>query len=152
MIDKKTKGFIKKTNGGSGRVFVFSGAVVWIPAAFFVLLVLFQMVPLPAEVLKVVSPATHELYEEILPEVGGRLATDPHRPTQTFVRRTPVPSAGATGQASPDKNSHRFAKIQKSEGREKDEHRTPAVLAPGRGRSNIEHPTSNEKRLGDVAT
>ena len=28
----------------------------------------------------------------------------------------------------------------------KDEHRTPAVLAPGRGRSNIERPTSNEKQ------
>ena len=39
-----------------------------------------------------------------------KLATDPHRHTQTFIQRTPVPSPGATGQASLDKNSHRFAK------------------------------------------
>jgi hypothetical protein len=48
------------------------GAAVWIPVALFVLLVLFQMIPLPAGVLKVVSPATYELYEEILPEVRKR--------------------------------------------------------------------------------
>ncbi len=137
MINKKTKGLIKETDGGLGREFFPRGAAIWIPVALFVLLVLFQMVPLPVGVLKVVSPATYELYEEILPEVGkrqrsevgGRLATDPHRPTpvrfseptgqaQTFVRRTPVPSAGATGQAgqaSPDKNGHRFGKRQRSE-------------------------------------
>ena len=40
------------------------GAAVWIPVALFVLLVLVQMVPLRAGVLKVVSPATYELYEE----------------------------------------------------------------------------------------
>ena len=34
------------------------------------------------------------------------LATDQHGPTRTFVRRT-----------SPNKNSHRFAKRQRSEGR-----------------------------------
>ncbi len=154
MINKKTKGLIKETDGGLGRVFVSRGAAIWIPVAFFVLLVLFQMMPLPAGVLRVVSPATYELYEEMLPEVGkgqrsevgGRLATDPHRLTQTFVRRTPVPSPGATpvpsagatgqaGQASPDKNGHRFGKRQKTEVKEKDEHRT----------SNIERPTSNEK-------
>ena len=45
-------------------------AAVWIPAALFVLLVLFQMVPLPAVVLKVVSPATYELYDEMLPKDG----------------------------------------------------------------------------------
>ena len=61
------------------REFVSRGAAVWIPVALFVLLVLFQMVPLPAGVLKVVSPATYELYEEMLPEDGGRLATDPHQ-------------------------------------------------------------------------
>ena len=49
-----------------------NGAAIWIPVALFVLLVLFQMVPLPAGVLKVVSPMTYELYEEILPEVRGR--------------------------------------------------------------------------------
>ena len=48
------------------------GVAVWIPAALFVLLVLFQMIPLPAVVLKFVSPATYELYEEMLPEVGKR--------------------------------------------------------------------------------
>ena len=54
----------KKTKGGLGREFFPCGAAVWIPVALFVLLVLFQMVPLPAGVLKVVSPATYELYEE----------------------------------------------------------------------------------------
>ena len=133
MINKKIRGLIKETNGGLAREFFPCGAAVWIPVALFVLLVLFQMVPLPAVVLKVVSPATYALYEEILPEVGkrqrsevrSRLATDSHRLTQTFVRRT-----------SPDKNGHRFAKRQKTEGQEKDEHRT----------SNIERPTSNEKQ------
>ena len=57
---------------GLGREFFPRGAAVWILAALFVLLVLFQMIPLPAGVLKVVSPATYELYEEILPEVGKR--------------------------------------------------------------------------------
>ena len=133
MINKKTKGLRKETDGGLGRVFVFSGAAVWIPVALFVLLVLFQVVPLPAGVLKVVSPATYELYEKTgvgkgqMSEVGGRLAADPHRLTQTFVRRTPVPSPGATGQASPDKNGHRFAKRQRTEVKEKDEHRTSNV-------------------------
>ena len=50
-------------------------------------------------------------------EDRGRLATDPHRLTQTFVRRTRPPrlSESDGGQASPDKNSHRFArKSQKS--------------------------------------
>jgi len=58
MINKKTKGLIKETDGGLGRDFFPCGAAVWIPVALFVLLVLFQMVPLPAGVLKVVSPAT----------------------------------------------------------------------------------------------
>ena len=57
---------------GFGREFLPHGAAVWIPVALFVLLVLFQMIPLPMGVLKVVSPATYELYEEILPEVGKR--------------------------------------------------------------------------------
>ncbi len=57
---------------GLGREFFPRGAAIWIPAALFVLLVLFQMVPLPAGVLKVVSSATYELYEEMLPEVGKR--------------------------------------------------------------------------------
>ena len=96
MINKKTKGLIKEIYGGLIREFFPCGAAVWIPVALFVLLVLFQMVPLPAGVLKVVSPATYKLYEEILPEVGER---------------------------------------QKTEVKEKDEHRT----------LNIEHPTSNEK-------
>ena len=96
MINKKIRGLIKETDGGLGRGFFPRGAAVWIPVALFVLLVLFQMVPLPAGVLKVVSPATYKLYEEILPEVGER---------------------------------------QKTEVKEKDEHRT----------LNIEHPTSNEK-------
>jgi hypothetical protein len=69
MINKKTKGLIKETDGGLGREFFPCGAAVWIPVALFVLLVLFQMVPLPAGVLKVVSPATYELYEEMLPDV-----------------------------------------------------------------------------------
>ena len=60
---------------GLGCEFFSCGAIVWIPVALFVLLVLFQMIPLPAVVLKVVSPATYALYEEMLPEDGGRLAT-----------------------------------------------------------------------------
>ena len=62
--------------GGFGRIFVFNGAIVWIPAALFVLLVLFQMVPLPAGALKVVSPATYKLYEETVIEVGKRQKTE----------------------------------------------------------------------------
>jgi Zn-dependent membrane protease YugP len=58
--------------GGLTREFLPRGAAIWIPVALFVLLVLFQMVPLPAGVLKVVSPATYELYEEMLPEVGSQ--------------------------------------------------------------------------------
>ena len=54
---------------GLGREFFPCGAAVWIPVALFVLLVLFQMIPLPAGFLKVVSPATYELYEEMLPDV-----------------------------------------------------------------------------------
>ena len=69
MINKKTKGLIKETYGGLGREFFPCGAAVWIPVALFVLLVLFQMIPLPAGFLKVVSPATYELYEEMLPDV-----------------------------------------------------------------------------------
>ena len=61
----------KKTKGGLDREFLPRGAAVWIPVALFVLLVLFQMVPLPAGVLKVVSPATYALYEEIGFRVQG---------------------------------------------------------------------------------
>ena len=97
MINKKTKGLIKETDGGLGREFFPCGAAVWIPVALFVLLVLFQMVPLPAGILKVVSPATYELYEEMLPEVRGRLATDAHRLKGTEIRsqRTEVRRARA---------------------------------------------------------
>ncbi|RZB29834.1 MAG: hypothetical protein SRB1_02114 [Desulfobacteraceae bacterium Eth-SRB1] len=66
------------------REFFLRGVAVWIPAALFVLLVLFQMIPLPAVVLKVVSPATYELYEEMLPEVGKRQRSEVRSP----VRRT----------------------------------------------------------------
>ena len=64
---------------GLGREFFPRGAAVWIPVALFVLLILFQMVPLPAGVLKVVSPATYELYEEILPEVEKRQKAEVRR-------------------------------------------------------------------------
>jgi hypothetical protein len=68
---------------GLGREFFPRGAIVWIPVAFFVLLVLFQMVPLPAGVLKVVSPATYALYEEMLPEVGkGQRSEDGRQKTE----------------------------------------------------------------------
>jgi hypothetical protein len=55
--------FVAGSWSGLTRKFLARGAAVWIPAALFVLLVLFQMVPLPAGVLKVVSPATYELYD-----------------------------------------------------------------------------------------
>ncbi|MEA3416354.1 MAG: hypothetical protein U9R02_09415 [Thermodesulfobacteriota bacterium] len=116
---------------GLPAIFFFVGRPFGFRLLFLFLLVLFQMVPLPMGVLKVVSPATYELYEEMLPEVGGRLATDPHRLTQPFVRQTPDKQATRlTGQASPDKNGHRFAKRQKAEGREKDEHRTSNTRLP----------------------
>ena len=114
MINKKTIGLIKETDGGLGREFLPCGAAVWIPVALFVLLVLFQMVPLPMGVLKVVSPATYELYEEMLPEVGD----------EKKIRR------------EEDEKVREVGKEQKSEVKEKDEHRT----------SNIERPMSNEKQ------
>ena len=50
---------------GLGREFLPHGAAVWIPVALFVLLVLFQMVPLPPLVLKHVSPSTYRLYQDV---------------------------------------------------------------------------------------
>jgi hypothetical protein len=131
MINKKAKGLIKETDGGLGREFFPRGAAVWIPVALFVLLVLFQMVPLPAGVLRVVSPATYELYEEMLPEVWKN-------------QKSEVRSQKLEGQGL-GKDEHRTSNIerptsnekmkQRAEERGKDEHRT----------SNIERPTSNEK-------
>ena len=71
--------FVAGSWSGLTRKFLVRGAAVWIPVALFVLLILFQMVPLPAGVLKVVSPATYELYEEILPEVEKRQKAEVRR-------------------------------------------------------------------------
>ena len=62
--DRETPDSGGDCRSGLGREFLPHGAAIWIPVAFFVLLVLFQMVPLPMGVLKVVSPATYELYED----------------------------------------------------------------------------------------
>ena len=47
---------------GTQSLFLSGTTAIWIPAVFFLSLILFQLVPLPASVLKIVSPATYDLY------------------------------------------------------------------------------------------
>jgi O-antigen ligase len=51
-----------------------AGLYLWIPIGLFVLLVGFQLTPLPASWIRILSPATHDLYQRTLPgyaEVRG---------------------------------------------------------------------------------
>jgi len=146
MINKKTIGLIKETDGGLGRGFFPRGAAVWIPAALFVLLVLFQMVPLPSGILKVVSPATYELYEETGVWKGQKIRREEGEKVEEqdgwMNRMIPAGLDGKNiGQSLP------AVSLAGSEEQGKDEHRTPARLASESvaGRSNIEHRISNGK-------
>jgi len=49
---------------GVPSLFFTRESVIWIPVALFTLLILFQLIPLPGGVLKVLSPATYNLYLE----------------------------------------------------------------------------------------
>ena len=55
-----------------------------------------------------------------------------YRWSLTSHRHTPVPSPGATGQASPDKNSHRFAKRNQKRAESRSQPSTQSYAEPGR--------------------
>ena len=135
MINKKTIGLIKETDGGLGRGFFPRGAAVWIPVALFVLLVLFQMVPLPAGVLKVVSPATYELYEETGVWEGQKIRReeDEHRTSNVQHRTSNEKIKNKTeGQKQKIKDDPQITQINADEGIEnKDEWRSISINRHG---------------------